>query len=323
MIATLSSDVLRAALELAVRAPSIHNTQPWRFRIDGSTLHLYADPTRRLPATDPDGRDLMISCGAVLHHFRTALAALGHLAITDRLPDPTNPSHLATIETIPRPASHDALTLAVSIPRRHSDRRPYHPAPLDPSTLSALTRHAAAHATHLHPVRPGPARATLVSAIAEADAIQRTNPCYTYELARWTGNRTDDGIPHTNAPTLTQIGDLTLRQLTPSRLHTPPESTPDGAGTLLILGTTSDDRLSQLHVGEATSAILLAATRLGLATCPLTQPLEVPAIRALLRTTTLGGTLTPQIIIRIGRPPRSPNPFPRTRRRPISQTVMT
>lgn len=319
MTALLGSDVLHAALELAVRAPSIHNTQPWRFRVDDDgTLHLYADPTRRLPATDPDERDLMISCGAVLHHLRTALAALGYLAVTDYLPDPTNPNHLATIETIPRPATRDALTLAVSIPRRHSDRRPYQPEPLNPAILGELTRHAAAHATQLHLIRSGPARTALASAIAEADALQRANPSYSYELARWTGHRTThDGIPPTNAPTTTHIDDLHLRQFTSSRLRTPPQSTPDGAGTLLILATTTDDRRSQLHAGEATSAVLLAATRHGLATCPLTQPLETPTTRTTLTT----DNRIPQMIIRIGIPVPQPNPFPPTRRRPISDVL--
>jgi nitroreductase len=317
----LTSATLDAALELAVRAPSIHNTQPWRFGVNAEGLHLHADATRRLPATDPDERDLMISCGAVLHHLRTALAALGFLAVTDRLPDPSNRHHVATIETIPRVPTRDSLTLAVSIPRRRSDRRAYQPTQPGPDVAVELARHAAAYGTLVHPVS-GAARAALVAAIAEADALQRENPCYAAELARWTGHRaTADGIPHTNAPTATTIGDLAVRQFTAPSLHTPPESTPDGAGTLLILATTNDDRLSRLRAGEATSAVLLAATRLGLATCPLTQPLEIPAIRNQLRTTMLGATTTPQMIIRIGWPAPSPNPFPTTRRRPVSHVL--
>src|SRR5439155_1054856 len=68
-----------AALELAVRAPSIHNSQPWRFGVGPGRIELYADPTRHLAATDPDERDLLISCGAALHHLRIGLAALGWL----------------------------------------------------------------------------------------------------------------------------------------------------------------------------------------------------------------------------------------------------
>ncbi|MEU2092025.1 hypothetical protein [Nocardia beijingensis] len=66
-----------AALRLAARAPSVHNTQPWRWVFDGRCLHLYTDADRLLPSTDPHGRQLVISCGAVLHHARTAFTDKG------------------------------------------------------------------------------------------------------------------------------------------------------------------------------------------------------------------------------------------------------
>jgi hypothetical protein len=56
------------AIELAARAPSIHNSQPWQCLLTDETLQLYAARDRWLPATDADRRDLMLSCGAMLHH---------------------------------------------------------------------------------------------------------------------------------------------------------------------------------------------------------------------------------------------------------------
>jgi len=78
---------LEAAAEAALRAPSVFNTQPWRWRVTGDALELSADPDRRLAVTDPDGRLLLISCGTALHHARTALAAAGWSATVERLPD--------------------------------------------------------------------------------------------------------------------------------------------------------------------------------------------------------------------------------------------
>jgi nitroreductase len=95
----------------------------------------------------------------------------------------------------------------------------------------------------------------------------------------------------------------------------------DGAGTLLVLGTTADDRMSRLRAGEAASAVLLAATRLRLATCPLSRPLEIPAIRELVRTRVLDAVAIPQLVLRIGWPTDQPNPFPATRRRAVFDVI--
>jgi nitroreductase len=318
MTVSIDPDTVRAALELAVRAPSIHNSQPWRFRVGPTFIELHADPARQLEATDPDGRDLLISCGAALHHLRVALSALGRLPITTRLPDPDRPEHLATVEAMPRMSRHADLALAVSIPRRRSDRRAYGPRPVPDDRFDELTRRAAAEGVSLRVVGHTVARAHLVSVIAEADVLQRANPAYAYELARWTGT---DGVPGTAAPPTGSYGDLSLRQFSTLRLRQPVESEPDGAGTLVILGTGADDRMARLRAGEAASAVLLAATRMGLATCPLTQPLEIPATRELIRTRVLNGELVPQLVLRIGWPLDRPGPFPATRRRPVTEVM--
>ena len=105
-IAHAAPDPLPAAgpsigLEHAVRAPSVHNTQPWRWRIRDDSVELYADWTRHLPWTDPDRRDLLISCGAALHHLRVALARQGLAVAVDRFPDPDHEGHLAAVTIRP------------------------------------------------------------------------------------------------------------------------------------------------------------------------------------------------------------------------------
>ncbi|GAA3223599.1 hypothetical protein GCM10017691_10710 [Pseudonocardia petroleophila] len=80
--------LLAAAVERALWAPSVHNTQPWRWRFTASGIELHADPARHLTATDPDGRDLVLSCGAALHHLRVALAAAHLSAHVHRSPHP-------------------------------------------------------------------------------------------------------------------------------------------------------------------------------------------------------------------------------------------
>ena len=118
-------ETIRAVLTLATQAPSVHNSQPWHWRIGARSLHLYADASRHLPQTDPDRRDLLLSCGATLHHCSVALAAMGWHAKIHRLPNPGDPNHLASIEVNPQPPGELDVTLAAAIARRRTDRRNY------------------------------------------------------------------------------------------------------------------------------------------------------------------------------------------------------
>ena len=84
-------ETIRSALMLAVRAPSVHNSQPWLWRVGDHSLHLYANRDLHLPQIDPDARDLMLSCGATLHHCQVAFAALGWQSKVRRFPNPADP----------------------------------------------------------------------------------------------------------------------------------------------------------------------------------------------------------------------------------------
>ncbi len=87
----LSATDIAAAVAMAGRAPSVHNTQPWKFRPRDHSIELLADARRLLPAIDPAGRELLISCGAALFGLRLGLRSVGRLPIVDLLPDAARP----------------------------------------------------------------------------------------------------------------------------------------------------------------------------------------------------------------------------------------
>ncbi|MBV7703822.1 nitroreductase family protein [Nocardia nova] len=311
-------DTLMTAVDLAVRAPSVHNSQPWLWRIGDDTVQLYADTSRQLRQTDPDQRDLIVSCGAALHHLRVAAAALGWATVVHRLPNPAVPEHLAAVEFRPAPATAEAVGLSRAIPLRHSDRRHYTSWEVPDIHIGSLTAAAAANGVLVRDVVADGERVRLLHAFERAAAAHNADAAYRAELARWSGHHAaPDGVPARSAVAAT---DASARPFADPRLPEAVVRDIADADHMLMLYTAGDDTVSRLRAGEATSAILLAATTFGLATCPLSEPLEIPEVRAELRTDLLDDSGYPQMIIRTGwaatGSPLSPTP-----RRPLDDVV--
>jgi nitroreductase len=252
------AEAMRAVLTLATRAPSVHNSQPWYWRVGPSTLNLYADSSRHLPRTDPDRRDMLLSCGAGLHHCTVALAAIGWRAKIHRLPDPSEPGHLAAVEVVAQSPGELDVTLAAAIARRRTDRRTYSSWPVPWGDIALMGARAA--------------RAGVM--LRQTDLLPRLG----------------DGTAQDN-------------------------------GVVVALGTEADDDLARLRAGEATSLVLLSATAMGLATCPMTDPLEIPETRAAVRDDVFGTSGHPQMLMRVGWAAVDADPLPSTPRRPLPEVA--
>jgi hypothetical protein len=318
-------ETVRAAIALATRAPSVHNTQPWRWSLGAGSGLLYADWTRHVRATDPDGRDLLVSCGAALHHLRVALAALGWRTDVHRVPNPTEPNHLAAVEFRPHVPTDHEVTLAAVISRRRTDRRSMSSWPVPPEHLDLLAGLARHEGALCAPITEPGARFHLAGAIAQAAVVQAGDPDYSAEMALWTGrgNGTSDGVLAASTPAAarTDLGEPGLRTFPHGTLTQPPGKRYGQRTEYLAIATSSDDVLSRLRAGEGTSAVLLGATELGLATCPLSQPLEIADTRRVLRDDILDGAAVPQLVIRLGWAPTTAAPLPHTPRRELDQVI--
>ena len=96
-------------ISYAAKAPSGHNTQPWRFRIRGHALEMLVDPERQLEVIDPGSRQLVISCGCALFNARVGVAASRYSMTVERFPEPGEPDLFARIIAQYAPASPGAM----------------------------------------------------------------------------------------------------------------------------------------------------------------------------------------------------------------------
>src|ERR1700757_3631735 len=246
------SKTLHAVLSLAVRAPSIHNSQPWRWRVGAQSLHLYADRDRHLPSTDPDSRDLLLSCGTSLHHCFVALPAMGWQAKLHRFPNPAEPDHVAAVEVCRHPVTELDVTLAAAIPRRRTDRRHYSSWSVPAADISLMGARAARAGVMLRRIESLP---KLRHTVAQAVWQHATDHDYLTELTMWSGRYASlAGAPARNAPQSDPTAPMPAGLFAGPALAQPPETeSADDNAAVLALGTKDDSRLSQLRAGEATS----------------------------------------------------------------------
>jgi hypothetical protein len=317
-------DVIQEAVALACRAPSLHNTQPWRWTLDGSELHLFADRLRVVLSTDSTGREVLLSCGAVLDHFRVAMAAAGWDTTVERFPDPHDPDHVAALKFTPTSIVTDAQRhRADAILARRTDRLPFDATPEWPSMevrlrLTVIPYHVMTDVV-LDRDRP-----ILAEASRLTEQIRSCDPSYQSELAWWTSPFVlSDGVPQSSLVSDSEAGRVDVARTFPSAR--PTERRPDisvDRSKIIVLSTSHEDsRCDVLRCGEALSAVLLECTLAGLATCTLTHMTEVAPSRDVIRQV-MGQTGSPQVLIRIGiAPSDDQQQRPATPRRPLTEVL--
>jgi hypothetical protein len=313
-------------LTLAMRAPSIYNTQPWWWRVGEHGVDLLQDHSRRLVHADPDDRNLVLSCGAALHHLQVAAAGLGWDTVVRRVPDPAEPRTLASI--VLRESPSTSLTAARrlhTLTVRQTDRRRFTKTPVPTGLLARLAHTGARWGAQVLPITQTPLITELLRANARADAVQRSDPGYQLELAAWTRFRRGEGVrpeavPGTRPPT----DPASSNQRFPDGLLEDAVLTNDqsSAGTLLLVSSSSDDTLSRLRAGEAMSEVWLDATEAGLSVVPLSQCIEVTETRQQIIRSLLDDRTFPQILLQVGHQPSGLKPLPRSPRRPVCDVIV-
>jgi hypothetical protein len=281
---------LHDAVEAAIQAPSIRNTQPWLFRLHDGRVDVLGDRRRRLPAADPHSIGLRMSCGAALFNLRLGLARLGFEPETTILPDPADPTLFATVVTgrERRPSPHETA-LYDAIPHRRSNHHPFLGRPVPTPVRTALREAAEAEGCWLDfLVGPG-AVAMAAQLVRSAERVLNREQAYLAELVRW---------PDASVDPAEQLGG-------------------DGDPVVGVLGTDADQPYHDLLAGQALQRMLLTTTMAGLATSLFFQPIEVAPAREELRAG-LRRKGWPSMLIRAG----YGVPAPPTPRRELREVVI-
>lgn len=306
-----ADEAIRWAVELAGHAPSLYNAQPWSWRLDGDTVELFPDAAQSFPVTDPDNREMSIGCGAALDHLLLGLTAAGYrfdlargsVAGAGAGADGWLARVQATERHEPDPGT---LALVDAIPRRHTDRRPFSPRPVDGEAIDALQAGVDGDRVHLQIVTVPEHRIWLSVLTERAATLQIAEDGYADELARVTGHRDAPGgvpaevVPHVVSP---RHSDVTLRDfelVEPGTLGIAESADEDP--TWCVLWTESDTPFDWVNAGQALSRMLLNATAHGLATGIQSQPIEVSMVREQINEHLLSGLGHAQVLVRIGWP---------------------
>ena len=320
----LLADHAQFLIATAARAPSVHNTQPWRFHVGRSGVELYCDPRRKLRA-DPLGREMIISCGAALFGLRLAVRGLGYMPVIELMPDPGRSRLLARVGMgSAEPVTRAERKMLEAVPHRHTHRGPFEPGPLPAGLLAGLQHDALTEGAELALVEGELAYHRLASVAAMAASRLDLDPRVRAETRQWT--RSADSRARDGVPALAFVDRTKLRP----RRRLPQRDFDVGRGLALLPGggeppsatavllTRGDRRADWLHAGQALHRLLLHATGQWVFASLYTQPLEAAVTRALIRDRlALAGN--PQMLLQFGYV-RTTHP---TARRPVAEITDT
>lgn len=315
---------LRFALRYAILAPSSHNSQPWRFYQNGTSVTFVADRTRGLAVIDPYDRELIIGCGAAIMNVCIALSKFGVGYSLTAFPANAESDVVAILHLQDVPANPALIELFPAICQRVTNRGPFDGAPVPPEAIDALQAEAAAEGVGLTAITSEEDRMSVADLVSEADLAQLSDHSFRRELASWLHpSRTRDGVPG-HASAMSVLLDFT-RPLAGLIVRTfdigggiaaRDAALALGSPLLVCLATAGDTQEDWLFTGQALARVLLRARLAGLDASFLNQPIEIPNMRDRLRRIT-GIRDNPQLMIRMGHG----KPLGHTPRRPIDEVV--
>jgi hypothetical protein len=278
------SEISKVVVEAASHAPSVYGTSPWWFSSTASSICLHADTERQLALADPDGRQMLISCGAAVFTARLAFRYLGLVPKVDLLPEPDSPNLIARVGSTDeaKPPSDYERELFDEIARHTNHQGGFDNDRLPPGLISTLSEQAASEGAKLTVMADDGHKATLLAVIDVADAAFALDSGRLKEESRWRALSRD-----------------AERDASWGGRPEVPNATAGSPGIVTVLATADDDRHDWICAGQALQRVLVVAASRGASVAVSAQPLEFRHLREFISAQLIGGD-SPQMLLRFG-----------------------
>lgn len=283
-----TEDEIRDLIGFAARAPSGHNTQPWKFRIGRDSVDVVADRTRALPVVDPFDRELTISCGAAIAFLEVAARERSLECQTVDHPEQGKVDHLAQVAFEKgRPASERDMALFNAIQNRCTDRTAYSMEPITGDVVNTCCDLAREFGIEIRFIETDQDRSNVAALVAEGDRVQFEDPRFRRELASWVhsaglGSRDGmSGAAFGMPDLLSPVGRFVIRTFDIGNgvAAADEKKIVSASPVLAIFGSAKDNEYDWLNTGRALANVLLFLTSRGLAASYLNQPIETDHLR--------------------------------------------
>lgn len=310
---------LHELVRMATLAASGHNTQPWKFRLDGQSVAILPDFARRTVVVDPDDHHLFVSLGCATENLVIAAAALGRGSevLVGAGAEPQIGIRLSSAQ----PGGQD---LYQAIPLRQSTRSVYDGQPISPADMALLETAARQEGVSVQFFTEAADRDAILDFVIQANSAQTDDPAFVQELAAWLrfsparAVETGDGLfsACSGNPVLPEwIGARMFRMFFTKASENGKyrDHIRSSAGIVVFVGNRADPE-HWIKVGRSFQRFALQATALGVRTAHVNQPIEVPSVRPEFARWLGMPDARPDLVIRFGRAPA----MPMSLRRPVS-----
>lgn len=315
--------VSRELVRYATLAPSSHNTQCWKFRVENSSISVLPDFSRRCPAVDPDDHHLFVSIGCATENLIQAALANGlHVnSIFD-------PSHRGELRLSFEPTKVVASALFNAIPERQSTRGEYDGKPVSTNELAMLQRAGTGNNVRVVLLTDRAAMEQVLEYVIQGNTAQMNDCAFVEELKAWirfSGSdavRTGDGLYSAssgNPSVPSWLGSLLFGLFfTPKNENDKYAKHVRSSSGIAVFVSERESPAQWIEVGRCYERFALQSTALGIRNAMLNQPVEVTALRPQFATFLGFGSRRPDLVVRFGRGPK----LPPSLRRPVESVLI-